>query len=225
MKHILKPVVRCVSLLASHQRVRHLLAGRDRLLCTGRANYTPIDDELRGARALLGLSTAGGADVDADVQRRAVRDAYYRLAKQCHPDSAAEGRADPTRFRALSEAYDLLRGAARASGDGVGVGSDAGQVQSTSRSRHLWAKLFFGSVEDEMLAERGVVEGLLAAAKLSAGGLDKGGMWALAAQMDRGMRGHELERDPDLLGGCGETQTGLGGSASPKPFTRNKRPV
>ena len=101
--------------------------------------------------------------------REAIRDAYYRLAKACHPDqggSAAE-------FRALASAYErALRG-----------GDDADATDTTPE--HGFAAddplAVYVRVERERAAA--MRRELAEAAKMSSGGLDKGGMWWLAEQM------------------------------------------
>lgn len=102
------------------------------------------------------------------TSRDKIRDAYYRLAKSCHPDqggSAAE-------FRALAAAYEsALRG------------EDLDAPDATPAH---------GAAADDPLAVYVRVERehaaamrreLADAAKLASGGLDKGGLWWLAEQM------------------------------------------
>ena len=38
-----------------------------------------------------------------------IRSAFHRLARRCHPDTAASGAADPARFQELLAAYHLLK--------------------------------------------------------------------------------------------------------------------
>jgi len=101
--------------------------------------------------------------------REAIRDAYYRLAKACHPDqggSAAE-------FRALAAAYETaLRG------------DDAADTADTTPAHGFAADdplAVYVRVERERAAA--MRRELAEAAKLNSGGLDKGGMWWLAEQM------------------------------------------
>ena len=124
-----------------------------------------------GIRALSGRSDAlqrlGCTEASS---REAIRDAYYRLAKACHPDqggSAAE-------FRALASAYErALRGG----------GDDADTADTTPE--HGFAAddplAVYVRVERERAAA--MRRELAEAAKLNSGGLDKGGMWWLAEQM------------------------------------------
>ena len=102
--------------------------------------------------------------------REAIRDAYYRLAKACHPDqggSAAE-------FRALASAYErALRG-----GDDDADTTDATPAHGFAADDPL---AVYVRVERERAAA--MRRELAEAAKLNSGGLDKGGMWWLAEQM------------------------------------------
>ena len=101
--------------------------------------------------------------------REAIRDAYYRLAKACHPDqggSAAE-------FRALAAAYERA----------LSGGGDAATADTTPK--HGFAAddplAVYVRVERERAAA--MRRELAEAATLASGGLDKGGMWWLAEQM------------------------------------------
>ena len=127
----------------------------------------------RGAgviRALSGRSDAlqrlGCTEASS---REAIRDAYYKLAKACHPDqggSAAE-------FRALATAYErALRG------DDAADAPDATPEHGFARDDPL---AVYVRVERERAAA--MRRELAEAAKLNSGGLDKGGMWWLAEQM------------------------------------------
>ena len=65
------------------------------------------------------------------------------------------------------------------------------------------------------------VVGVLDAARLSSGGLDKGGMWELVSLMEHNMKGHELPTMGVLSGTQTEAEAEDGRSTSqPKPFSR-----
>ena len=142
----------------------------------------------RGAgviRALSGRSDAlqrlGCSEASS---REAIRDAYYKRAKACHPDqggSAAE-------FRALAAAYEnALRG-----------GDDADAADTTPE--HGFAAddplAVYVRVERERAAA--MRRELAEAAKLNSGGLDKGGMWWLAEQMAGESAPEEVATPPKL---------------------------
>ena len=140
----------------------------------------------RFIRALSGRSDAlhrlGCTEASS---REAIRDAYYKRAKACHPDqggSAAE-------FRALAAAYErALRG---------GEGSDA----PDGTPEHGFATddplAVYVRVERERAAA--MRRELAEAAKLNSGGLDKGGMWWLAEQMAGEVEPEEVVRPPPKL--------------------------
>lgn len=52
--------------------------------------------------------------LDRDASAAEIARAYRRAARATHPDSGAAGAASAERFRAVSEAYEALRGARRA---------------------------------------------------------------------------------------------------------------
>ena len=128
----------------------------------------------RGAARALSSTTRSAAlqrlGCSEASSREAIRDAYYRLAKACHPDqggSAAE-------FRALATAYErALRG------------SDEKVDATDTTPEHGFAAddplAVYARVERERAAA--MRRELAEAAKMSSGGLDKGGMWWLAEQM------------------------------------------
>jgi hypothetical protein len=101
--------------------------------------------------------------------REAIRDAYYRLAKACHPDQGGSA-AD---FRALAAAYETaLRS------------DDAADTADTTPAHGFAADdplAVYVRVERERAAA--MRRELAEAATLASGGLDKGGMWWLAEQM------------------------------------------
>ena len=118
--------------------------------------------------------------------REAIRDAYYKRAKACHPDqggSAAE-------FRALAAAYERA----------LRSGDDADAPDETPA--HGFAAddplAVYVRVERERAAA--MRRELAEAAKLNSGGLDKGGMWWLAEQM-AGEQGppEEVSKPPPKL--------------------------
>ena len=118
--------------------------------------------------------------------REAIRDAYYRLAKACHPDqggSAAE-------FRALASAYErALRG-----GDDDADTTDATPAHGFAADDPL---AVYVRVERERAAA--MRRELAEAAKLNSGGLDKGGMWWLAEQIAGEGGAEEVARPPPKL--------------------------
>ena len=117
--------------------------------------------------------------------REAIRDAYYRLAKACHPDqggSAAE-------FRALAAAYErALRG---------GEQTDAADATPEHGFASDDPLAVYVRVERERAAA--MRRELAEAAKLNSGGLDKGGMWWLAEQMAGEGGAEEVARPPPKL--------------------------
>ena len=149
-------------------RTRRRGAGVIRALSSGRSD----------ALQRLGCSEASS--------REAIRDAYYRLAKACHPDqggSAAE-------FRALAEAYErALRG-------------DAADAPDDATPEHGFAADDPLSVYVRVERERAAAmrRELAEAAKLNSGGLDKGGMWWLAEQMAGEEEPEQASRPPKQVG-------------------------
>lgn len=155
------------------------------------SSYVKTASALRSARALLGISvTAAGAN-----SHRELRDAYYQLAKKCHPDSAAEGFQDPKRFNELAEAYALLRdhldfvssepSATTDKNDeseSIWVSNYTGKKTTNS---DVWSRLFFGSVVEEIGIDKLTLNEVMEAAEMSQGGPDKGGMWDLVHNMSR----------------------------------------
>ena len=101
--------------------------------------------------------------------REAIRDAYYRLAKACHPDqggSAAE-------FRALAAAYERA----------LSGGGDADTADTTPKHGFAADDPLAVYVRVERERAEKMRRELAEAATLASGGLDKGGMWWLAEQM------------------------------------------
>ena len=127
----------------------------------------------RGAVRALSSTTRSAAlqrlGCSEASSREAIRDAYYKRAKACHPDqggSAAE-------FRALATAYErALRG------DDAADAPDATPEHGFAADDPL---AVYVRVERERAAA--MRRELAEAAKLNSGGLDKGGMWWLAEQM------------------------------------------
>ena len=101
--------------------------------------------------------------------REAIRDAYYKLAKACHPDqggSAAE-------FRALAAAYERA----------LSGGGDADTADTTPKHGFAADDPLAVYVRVERERAEKMRRELAEAAKLNSGGLDKSGMWWLAEQM------------------------------------------
>ena len=153
----------CSGLLPAHSRsTRRYVRGAVRASTRTRGAVRALSSTTRSAALQrLGCSEASS--------REAIRDAYYKRAKACHPDqggSAAE-------FRALASAYELaLRG------DDAADAPDATPEHGFAADDPL---AVYVRVERERAAA--MRRELAEAAKLNSGGLDKGGMWWLAEQM------------------------------------------
>lgn len=129
------------------------------------------------ALQLLGLNERSAPS------RESIRDAFYALAKQHHPDVKPDGLEF---FKKLAAAFETLQraetdGGADWSGWADGDGDDG--FEMTGEAADPIA--VFLRVEKERAAE--LRRELGAAAKLSSGGLDKEGLWALAEQMAAGL--------------------------------------
>ncbi len=120
------------------------------------------------AYRVLGLSPTN------TLEMKKLRDTYYHQAMLCHPDSAAEGEADAMRFSNLSEAYKIILDAKN------GKETNRAFQRRSEPERNKWAKLFFGSVHDDIEMDSVTIRQLQETTQLSQGGLDKGGWWALA---------------------------------------------
>ncbi len=150
-----------------------------------------VHASLRASRAVRALSSTTRSAAlqrlgcSEASSREAIRDAYYKRAKACHPDqggSAAE-------FRALASAYACaLHG-----------GDDADAADTTPE--HGFAAddplAVYVRVERERAAA--MRRELAEAAKLNSGGLDKGGMWWLAEQMAGEQGPEEVSKPPPKL--------------------------
>jgi len=117
------------------------------------------------ARALAALGCDGAST------RETVRDAFYARAKAAHPDGGG-GAASAAAFRALAEAYEAATSAPAAA---------APVPAAPAADARADPLAVFLRVEKERAA--GLRRELARAAALSSGGLDKGGLWLLAAQM------------------------------------------
>ena len=180
---------RCVASLAGCSGLLPAHSGSTRRYVRG-AVHASLRASHRGAVRALSTTTRSAAlqrlGCTEASSREAIRDAYYKRAKACHPDqggSAAE-------FRALAEAYaSALRG-----------GDDADATDATPE--HGFAAddplAVYVRVERERAAA--MRRELAEAAKLNSGGLDKGGMWWLAEQM-AGEQGppEEVSKPPPKL--------------------------
>jgi hypothetical protein len=83
---------------------RYFLSYRSSLAAPPAKEDTELDDIRRRLLGVLRIEGPSASDKD-------IRDAYYREARRCHPDKAADA-ADDARFKAVSEAYRLLSGGA-----------------------------------------------------------------------------------------------------------------
>ena len=118
--------------------------------------------------------------------REAIRDAYYKLAKACHPDqggSAAE-------FRALAAAYERA----------LSGGGDADTADTTPKHGFAADDPLAVYVRVERERAEKMRRELAEAATLASGGLDKGGMWWLAEQMAGEEEPEQASRPPKQLG-------------------------
>ena len=184
-------VARCSSLLPAHSgNTRRYV--RDAAAHTRRYVRGAVHASMRASRGnvralssttrSVALQRLGCTEASS---REAIRDAYYRLAKACHPDqggSAAE-------FRALAAAYERA----------LSGGDDADAADETPE--HGFAAddplAVYVRVERERAAA--MRRELAEAAKLNSGGLDKGGMWWLAEQMSGEGGPEEVAKPPPKL--------------------------
>jgi len=123
----------------------------------------------RSARRLAALELLG---CDASSGRDDVRDAFYELAKKHHPDRNPDGLEY---FKKLVAAFEDARSGA----DAAAAAAEDDEFEMTGAAADPLA--VFLRVEAERAAE--LRRELTAANALSAGGLDKGGMWELARQV------------------------------------------
>jgi len=176
---------RCVASLAGCMPAH---CGSTRRYVRG-AVHASMRTRCRGAGVMRALSGRSDAlrrlGCTEAASREAIRDAYYKRAKACHPDqggSAAE-------FRALATAYErALRG------DDAADAPDATPEHGFAADDPL---AVYVRVERERAAA--MRRELAEAAKLNSGGLDKGGMWWLAEQMAGEGDAEEVARPPPKL--------------------------
>ena len=165
------------------------------------------------ARELLGLRRLDRTD----ESRTELRDKYFQLAKQCHPDSAEIGQKNGDKFALLSEAYVVLCNDP--------LDSHINHSKYHESMKVVWAKLFFGQLEADRTVSQDVVNGILDASSLSRGGLDKGGLWDFVDKFTA-MHGTiaTFDGSPSLELMQGNTQQHRGDrdNSSPKPFTRKR---
>ncbi len=110
------------------------------------------------------------------LNRKYIRNAYYQLAKECHPDSAEVNKKDIKWFNALAEAYATLIEIRIpvVSGDN----SNPDNSNESNQVQYAWSKLFYNSINNNIDIDINTTNEVLLAATLSRGGLDRGGLWA-----------------------------------------------
>jgi DnaJ-class molecular chaperone len=183
----------------------HILQRQPMLKLLTRSLTGPGDrhGHIRAAKILLGLglSSAARNSVAIDIDQKELRNRYYALAKQCHPDSAEVANKDAEKFNALAEAYALLSGRAKQLHECVTAATEQRPEHRPTGSQHqhsahtIWSALFFGTVLHEVQLDAQSLEEILAASALEQGGLDKGGMWELVRNMKMSHEHHCRDTD------------------------------
>ena len=122
--------------------------------------------------------------VTAAADKATLRQAYYKQALKCHPDSPNAEKKDPVRFNQLAQAYALLTGR---SSDISCTESASTRDQNPGGVRYtkeeIWSLHFFGRIKDELEVDRHLINEVIEASALQQGGLDRGGMWELARSL------------------------------------------
>jgi hypothetical protein len=139
------------------------------------------------SRKLLGI------DSSSKLCRKTARDAYFRLAKQCHPDSATDGNADSALFGRLAEAY------AKILETDFEQAMESNNETASKSNKALWAKFFYGNIESEIIVDDSLISSILDASKLTSGGLDRGGMWELVHEFRRQAIISETQKEIQLI--------------------------
>lgn len=75
--------------------------------------------------------------VRPDASRAEIRAAFRRLARRCHPDTAAAGQADRVRFQELLAAYRLLSSPSSR----IRYDSSLAAARGAGRGRWLWRRI------------------------------------------------------------------------------------
>ena len=165
------------------------------------------------ARKLLGLRRFD----KTEESRVELRDKYFNMAKHCHPDSAEIGNKDAKKFALISEAYAVLV-------DGTNkIDLNPNGATNEDAINLAWAKMFFGSLAQEVTVSQDVIDGILDASLLSRGGLDKGGLWDFVDKFSA-MHGNIITNGNDYGSSSSSTtshDTSYG--SSPIPFTRKRK--
>lgn len=180
------------------------------LVCFRRVHGHGSAAQVAAAKDLLGLTSVS----ISDINQKELRYLYYRLAKSCHPDSAEPALKDPVRFNELAEAYALLSGrTAQSLSKPLYHHTRSANISSQS----LWARLFYGSVQNDVMLSQSTLDEIQEAASLHQGGVDKEGLWELVREMSRS----ESAKDPRSVWYLPQTEVDVPGE--PTAVSRRDR--
>jgi hypothetical protein len=188
--------------------------GRLRRYSSEAARAREMSSQLFHARRLLGCQ-----QLNMTVEtNKELRDKYFSLAKQCHPDSASPENRNSERFIELTEAYVLLTGKVDALADDDKPQKSENSIK-INQANHYWARMFYGSIVLEIEMDDGIADGLHEAAKMSRGGLDRGGLWDFAERFAA-----NVPRNGPAASSSSSSSPEKESpeSQKPRPFTRRK---
>ena len=174
-------------------------------------------DSCRRRNLSWALETLG---VKATTNIKTVRNIYYTEAKKCHPDASSCLSSDPLRFSNLAEAYSII-----CERNEQTLSTKIKSQEVLNYNSHVWARLFYGTIEREVSVDADIIEALCEASKLSAGGLDKEGLWELATTINANVSSlgsGPQESSISVVKDDGDPTMGFPIDQSPKPASRRK---